>query len=550
MEHWPIREQEAFAIVEGIRQFDSFLRGRPFTIHTNHASFQWVLQATEGRVASWAKCLTQFDMTIHHKDGATSALALPPQHTKVQPNLESYTTPPAEDPNDIKGLNEPDQLLKGLCSDESSTNKDDFLPTEMTRESTLDGKDAASPTEEPWEPGQLIPAPVESTPASDCAPDPHGKTFTRHDRVSLYHGRIYIPPGHWRHKVLSACHSRCSEQHPRTKKTRSILLEAFDWPGLHQDVQEHVAACPSCDQAQPGANQHLGSHTPLPAKEPPHQVRLSHWSLSYDGTSRDVLAMVDSHTRWAEAVVVPDRSTETTASVFFRHWVCRFGAPCLVMSSKEAAFTGRSFESLVKQLGAELRFSPPAETEDLRSRLSNFLRYVNQEEISLQEALDAGLFSYRTSLHGTIRESPHYLTYGLDPSLGPVVAEPRDGLPTETTERLQLLRLARMEIRNRAIQEPERDLARKSLSSPPPDTFQTGQLVLLRTTTSDPKHPKASPRGLTPCRVVSVSRDGRMASARSLLSGDQREVRLPDVVFIRPFTGSVHQDGRTGWLPT
>ncbi|KAH0476914.1 MAG: hypothetical protein KVP17_004504 [Porospora cf. gigantea B] len=118
MEHWPIREQEAFAVVEGVRQFDSFLRGRPFTIHTSHASFKWVLQATEGRAASWAKCLTQFDMTIHHKDGATSALAQPLHLTKVQPNLESYTTPPAKDPGDTKGLDESDQLPEGLWSDD------------------------------------------------------------------------------------------------------------------------------------------------------------------------------------------------------------------------------------------------------------------------------------------------------------------------------------------------------------------------------------------------------------------------------------------------
>ncbi|KAH0478052.1 MAG: hypothetical protein KVP17_003587, partial [Porospora cf. gigantea B] len=401
MELWPTREQEAFAVVEGVRQFDSFLRGQPFTIHTNHDSFQWVFQATEGRAASWAKCLAQFDMTIHHEDGATSALALPPHHTETHPNPESHTTPPTIDPDGTTGLVEQDQLLREPWPDESSTNQVVPLSPEIMRE---DGTDTASPLEEPREPGQLIPAPVKSTPASDCASDPHGKTFVRHDGVSLYHGRIYIPPGHWRHKVLSACHSRCSERHSGTKKTRSILLEAFNWPGLRQDVQEHVAACPSCDRAQPGATLHQESLTPRPAKEPPHRVRLDHWSFSYDGTSRDVLAMVDRDTRWAEAVVVPDRSTETTASAFFRHWICRFGAPCLVMSSKEAAFTGHSFESLVKQLGAEQRFSPPAEVETLRSRLSNFMRYANQEATPLQEALDAGLFSYRTTLHGTIRE--------------------------------------------------------------------------------------------------------------------------------------------------
>ncbi|KAH0485964.1 MAG: uncharacterized protein KVP18_004351, partial [Porospora cf. gigantea A] len=66
-------KQEAFAIIEGVRKFDPFLRGRAFTVHTDHASLRWMLQATKGKVARWASRLAEYDMTIFHKSGTSLA---------------------------------------------------------------------------------------------------------------------------------------------------------------------------------------------------------------------------------------------------------------------------------------------------------------------------------------------------------------------------------------------------------------------------------------------------------------------------------------------
>ncbi|KAH0472860.1 MAG: uncharacterized protein KVP18_002276, partial [Porospora cf. gigantea A] len=71
MERWPVYEQEAFAIVEGVRKFDAFLRGRAFTVHTDHASLRWMLEATKGKVARWASRLAEYEMTILHKSGTS-----------------------------------------------------------------------------------------------------------------------------------------------------------------------------------------------------------------------------------------------------------------------------------------------------------------------------------------------------------------------------------------------------------------------------------------------------------------------------------------------
>lgn len=63
---WPTRDKEAFAIMYGLRKFDCYLRGRPITVHTDHKSLKWMLQASEGRIARWASRLTEYEIGRAH----------------------------------------------------------------------------------------------------------------------------------------------------------------------------------------------------------------------------------------------------------------------------------------------------------------------------------------------------------------------------------------------------------------------------------------------------------------------------------------------------
>ncbi|KAH0473254.1 MAG: hypothetical protein KVP17_002331 [Porospora cf. gigantea B] len=121
--------------------------------------------------------------------------------------------------------------------------------------------------------------------------------------------------------------------------------------------------------------------------------------------------MIDSHTKWAEAVVVPDKSAETTTSAFFRQWVCRFGVPRLIVSDQGASFTSRLFEGLARRLGIDQLTSSPyhpegnAPVEAFHPRQSSFLRHVNQEEVPFPEARRRTLLVPRDSAWNDAGES-------------------------------------------------------------------------------------------------------------------------------------------------
>ncbi|KAH0471396.1 MAG: hypothetical protein KVP17_004122, partial [Porospora cf. gigantea B] len=384
-------------------------------------------------------------------------------------------------PDEDEDCKERNRILELIWADDEVDESEPLPPSDsggLDDSATTSPEEVSPPLEQVLELKRMVPTLAEIVVAQKDDPSAYGSAYARRDGIVLFHGRIYIPPGHWRQEAIAACHSLCPYKHSGIKKTRSALLKVFNWPGLHRDVHEHLAACPSCSRNKTDTSRLQGLQVPHPLEAPLQRIHLDHWSCPYNGKTWDVLTMVDSHTKWAEAVIVADKSAEATSSAFFRSWVCRFGVPRVIISDRGAAFTSRLFEGLARHLGSKQLTSSPyhpegnAIVEAFHPRLSSFLRQIDQEEIPFPEALDSALFSYRATLHGSTQESPFYLTFGLDPSVGIEGDWRQRRSPGGLKERFRLLQLTRSEVRSRVQKERERDLARKNLLTRVPATFQ------------------------------------------------------------------------------
>ncbi|KAH0472596.1 MAG: uncharacterized protein KVP18_002278, partial [Porospora cf. gigantea A] len=362
MERWPVYEQEAFAIVEGVRKFDAFLRGRAFTVHTDHASLRWMLEATKGKVARWASRLAEYEMTILHKSGTSlshvdflSRYLDSDPDPGLEPRMTLVGTVPAEEKEALEraailrilGWAEepPDQDPPSLsdCSEQGKPEVEEApppedlpdadVPTEVFEE--LEAKNLAgnpksdSPNPQEPDPEGAIPRPtrtlmptLKQVVAAQAGDESAiGSAYSRRDGTVFFHGRIYIPPGRWRQEAIAACHSLCPFKHAGIKKTRATLLKVYNWPGLHQDVCSHLAACPSCARNRVDTAHLQGFQKSHPVEGPFRRVHIDHWSCPYAGKTWDVLTIIDSHTKWAEAQVVTSKSAEATMEVFFGEWV-------------------------------------------------------------------------------------------------------------------------------------------------------------------------------------------------------------------------------------
>ena len=73
--NWSTIEQECFGIICAVREFDHLLRGRPFTIRTDHANLVLMNISQAKKVVRWKMELMEYDFTIEHISGVDNTVA-------------------------------------------------------------------------------------------------------------------------------------------------------------------------------------------------------------------------------------------------------------------------------------------------------------------------------------------------------------------------------------------------------------------------------------------------------------------------------------------
>ena len=66
-----VTRRELLAVVHFVKHFRPYLYGRHFTIRSDHASLQWLLnfKEPEGQVARWIEVLSEYDYEVKHRPG-------------------------------------------------------------------------------------------------------------------------------------------------------------------------------------------------------------------------------------------------------------------------------------------------------------------------------------------------------------------------------------------------------------------------------------------------------------------------------------------------
>ena len=504
---WPVHEREAWAIVWAVERYDCYLRGRAFTVHTDNSSLQWMAQATCGKIARWAARLAEYEMTIYYKRGAQL------QHV----DFFSRQGTDAEE-----GL--ADRMLWLVTTGDFPTVEDVL---------------AAQKTEPPrW-----------------------GRGYAARGAVIYYRGRLYVPPT-LRNNVVACAHALHPLVHPGARKTKSTVLKAFNWPGLHQDVTTFIRGCLLCQRLRPGVEQLQGRVLAHPEGEAFERVYIDVWKATIGGSEFKLLTMIDWTTRWVEVVELDNESGDAIAKAFLCGWVARFGCPRHLVSDRGPAFLGEVFERLCSLLGVRHLRTAPYHPQG-NAPVESFHRTLNKGLAQFAQLRGAGLpfseqvalilLGYRSTLHAALGDSPAYLAFGIDPR----PAQERDWRLARTVaeqDRVRYLSLIRLELISRA--ELRGAIAKDPLAEERSSReFALGDLVLVRATDKElhaasraEGSRKIRPKWSLPYRVVRISESGQVATVRSCVTDDRRGVSLRDthinnVRFLeRPCTPSQRAD--------
>jgi hypothetical protein len=206
--------------------------------------------------------------------------------------------------------------------------------------------------------------------------------------------------------------------HLGIEKTYNAISEIYYWKNVYSDVSNHIKSCPKC--------QHCGYLKktddvlhPIPIVAPWYHVGIDLVKMpkSKSGNSY-ILSLVDYFTKWPEAIAIPDKKAETIASSLYKIFLI-MGFPAIYSSDQGREFVNSVMSSLIEKTNAVHRISTAyhPQTNGLVERFNQtiqqmILKICNEDQNDWDIFLPELLFSYRTMVHKTTKQTPFSVMFG------------------------------------------------------------------------------------------------------------------------------------------
>ncbi|PKU86846.1 putative mitochondrial protein [Dendrobium catenatum] len=367
---WSTYEQELYAVVRALKQWEHYLLHQDFILCSDHQSLQYLnTQKNINRMhARWIIFLQKFSFVLKHKSGSQNRVADALSRrsaliTKLQTELtglESLKDLYPQDPDFAKAWE--------ICSINRS-----------------------------W-----------------------GDYLIRHGY--LFKGNsLCIPFSSIRLQLIQEVHGGGLAAHLGREKTVEQMQQRFYWPHLRRDISRFVERCQVC-QVYKGARQNAGLYTPLP-------VPMSIW----EDLSMDFILGLPRTKKGADSImVVVDRFSKMShfiacrktcdalgvARLFFREIVRLHGLPRSITSDRDVKFISHFWRELWKQLKTEIKLSSAyhpqtdGQTEVVNRTLGGMLRCLVQDHPKQwDEVLSQAEFAYNSMPNRSTGMCPFSIVY-------------------------------------------------------------------------------------------------------------------------------------------
>jgi hypothetical protein len=368
---------EMQAAIWGMDHFGTYLKGRMFTLITDHQPLE-KLGKVHTKTLNWLQeVINTYDFDIIYKKGSEMSANYLPRNLANAILWDALTLQQAQSADPLlKVLNFfKCQTLTKLFSNDCFI-KDDIIWHSIKRQ---------------FEPS----------------------------RVVIFLPALLIPD------ALTNTHGNLLVGHNGIYKTKEHLLQCYYWPGMDADIAAHLKYCHSCQFC-------CNNDFPLPALlstllqpiEPNQQVHADLFGplKTSDSGKKFILCMMDALTKYIE--LVPLTNKEATTVAIFDKWYCCFGAPLDIVTDKGKEFCAKPSDELFKRLGTtHLTTSPHhpqcnSQSEVANKTIAKYLaRICDDLTLNWELYLMPLMFSYNTSFHSSIILSPFFLTFGMEPQL-------------------------------------------------------------------------------------------------------------------------------------
>jgi len=232
-----------------------------------------------------------------------------------------------------------------------------------------------------------------------------------------------------------------------------------------------------------------------------------------DRNKKFILCLTDAYTKYVELVALDNKEAATVSTAIFDKWFCRYGIPGEIITDGGKEFTAQLSKELFKRLGSLHTTTTPhhpqcnSQAEVANKTIAKYLSsFVDDSTLNWEDYLAPLMFSYNTSFHRSIKTTPFFITFGIEPRM--------PGFPqtdvrrkfygeTNTDDLLRRLQTAREVARfhNQEATDKAQFYHDRAAAS---HQFKIGQLVLLNETYFLHKNAKLAPKWTGPHRVTNL----------------------------------------------
>jgi transposase InsO family protein len=228
-------------------------------------------------------------------------------------------------------------------------------------------------------------------------------------------------PRSLRTQILERLHSDPTAGHLGTAKTIERVKARFYWIGWRRDTMRFVSHCHTCNVVK----------RPHKKVRPPLTQQL--FGEAFERVSIDligplkvtprgyryVVTMEDNFTKWVEATPLRTMETEEICNAIIRDFISRFGCMYILHSDRGAQFVSQLYGSLMRKLGVDrtltTAYNPKSNglienfNKTLKSMMKTYVEDHRESVGSWDLMLPIFLMAYRSSVHSSTGETPHFM---------------------------------------------------------------------------------------------------------------------------------------------
>ena len=377
-------EKEALALIFGVKKFHKYVYGRPFTMVTDHKPLLSILNAkaavpsvAAARMQRWAMFLAAYQYNIEYKCG------------KAHANADGLSRLPIEGSEELE---DPVAMFQVSFVEELPVTATD-IARETSRDTIL--AKVYQYVMEGW------PQKVQE---GELKPFYQRKDQLSTDQGCLLWGLRVIIPTNVQARLLNELHTT----HPGVVKMKAIARSIMWWPNMDKEIEDVVSSCQSCAahrSSPPLAPLHVWPW----ANHPMQRIHIDFAAIE----QFQVLVIIDSHSKWIEAVPLRSATSSTTIDAL-RVFFASFGVPEEIVSDNGPQFTSQEFNHFCVNNGIKHTLIPPYHpaTNGAAERAVQVIKQAVKKmdsELSLKRRLARFLLVYRTTPQATTEMRPDEL---------------------------------------------------------------------------------------------------------------------------------------------